>query len=125
MLGLLHLAALPALLPLPLPFWLKLMLAAAIAASCFVSFRNHVSGVSGRAIRELILKPEGTLEVMLGDGSRFEASVGQQSTLWPWLIVLLIERPGGLRPRPLIILPDTLQGEDQRWLRSWLRWVLI
>ncbi len=121
---LLHIAALLGLLPIRLPLGLKLILAAVVAASGVVSLRRHALRVAGISVRELILKADGAVEGTQGDGSRFEAKVSLQSTIWPWLIVLLLERPGSPRLRPLVVLPDALPAEELRILRSWLRWKL-
>lgn len=124
LLFLLHIAALLGLMPIQLPLWLKLLLTAVVAASG-VSLGRHALQVAGTSVRELILKADGTVEGTRADGSRFEARVSRQSTLWPWLIVMLLERPGSLRLHPLILLPDALPPGELRILRSWLRWKLI
>ncbi len=124
LLCLLHLAALLGLIPLPLPFWLKLLLAGVIAAAGIASLRDKALRISSISVRELILKADGTVEGTLEDGSRFEAKVSRHSVLWPWLIVMLLERPGSSPPHSLIVLPDCLAAGELRALRSWLRWKL-
>lgn len=122
MLALLHLAALASLLPLQAPAWLKLALAAALIASLGISIRRHALLMAVSSIRELILKADGEVEGLLNDGRRFDARVSGQTTISPWLIVVLLESPGSRRMRPLVILPDSLPEEDGRVLRTWLRW---
>ena len=87
---LLHLAALASLLPLPFSLWLKLALAAVIAVSVCISIRRHALLFAASSIRELVLKADGTVEGMRNDGGRFDARVSGQSTVLPWLIVMLL-----------------------------------
>jgi hypothetical protein len=124
MLALLHLAAFGSLLPLDIPVWLKLALAAAIAASLGVSIRRHALLKAASSIRELVLKADGAVEGLRKDGGRFDARVSGQTTSLSWLIVMLLELPGSRRLHALVILPDALPAEDGRILRAWLRWKL-
>lgn len=121
---LLHLAALCSLLPLDFPAWIKLALVAAIGVSVGIAVRRHALLLAAASVRELILKNDGAVEGLRHDGSRFDASVSGQTTVLPWLIVMLLELPGSRRLHPLLILPDSLPAEDRRILRAWLRWKL-
>jgi hypothetical protein len=123
-LALLHLAALGSLVPLNIHAWLKLALASTIMASLGMSIRRHALLLTMSSIRELVLKDDGSIEVRRNDGGQFEASVSGQTAVLPWLIVMLLQLPGSRRLQPLLILPDSLPGEDGRILRSWLRWKL-
>ncbi len=120
----LHLAALAALLPLHIPVWIRLALAAAVAVSFAISIRRHALLLAAGSIRELNLKTGGMIEGQRKDGKHFEATVSGQTTLLPWLIVLLLQTPGSKRPYPMVILRDSLPAEDGRILRAWLRWKL-
>lgn len=123
-LGLLHLAALASLVPLPLSAPTKLLMAAAIALSSAVSVYRHALRQSASSIRVLFLNDDGTIRGERNDGSWFEAKVAGQSTVFQWMVVMLIDLPGGHRFQPLIILPDSLPAGDGRILRAWLRWKL-
>lgn len=121
-LALLHLAAIASLLPLQAPAWLVLAFASALVVSLGISIRRHALLMAVSSIRELVLKVDGEVEGLLNDGRRFDARVYGQTTISPWLIVILLELPGSMRLRPLVILPDSLPAEDGRILRTWLRW---
>lgn len=116
------LAALASLIPLHIPVWAKLMLAAAIGLSVGFSIRRHALLLAVTSIRELFLKADGSVEGLRTDGKRFDARVSGHSTVLSWLIVVLLELPGSRRLYPLVILPDSLPLEDSRILRAWLRW---
>ena len=121
LLVLLHLAALAGLVPLDFPPWLKLLAGAAVSASAVASIRRHASLTAPGSVRELVLLADGSIE---GErrGRSFTAAVSRQSTVFPWLVVLLLEAPAWFRPLPVVILPDSLPPDEMRALRSWLRW---
>lgn len=121
-LALLHLAALGSLMPLDIPVWLKWALAAVLAASFVASIRRHALHQAASSVRELVLKSDGGIEGLRRDGGRFDAGVSAQTTVLPWLIVILLEIPGLRRGHPVVVLPDALTAEDWRTLRAWLRW---
>ena len=121
---LLHLAALASLLPLDFPAWLKLALVAAIGVSVGISVRRHALLIAAASLHELVLKSDGAVEGLRHGGSRLDASVSAQTTVLPWLVVMLLELPDSRRLHPLLILPDSLPAEDGRILRAWLRWKL-
>lgn len=94
----------------------------AIIASCLVALRRHVLGLAATSVRELFLREDGSVEVTLANGDRYDAAVSGRSTIWPWLVILQLEGRDAARRQPLVILPDALAGGEWRVLRSWLRW---
>ena len=124
LLGLMLLAALGSLVPLDLPLWSRLIAAGAAMLSVVTGIRRHAFLSSVRSIRELTLKADGTVEVA-GAGLRFfPAVVSPQSTVFPWLVVLLLEVPDSRSLLPVVILRDSLPPDEFRLLRSWLRWMV-
>ncbi|MBV6476057.1 MAG: hypothetical protein KJZ92_08045 [Rhodocyclaceae bacterium] len=119
---LLHFAGLVGLFPLALPPGSKLAMSLAIIASCLVALRRHVLGLAATSVRELFLREDGSVEVTLANGDRYDAAVSGRSTIWPWLVILQLEGRDAARRQPLVILPDALAGGEWRVLRSWLRW---
>lgn len=111
------------LLPLPVPGILVL------AFFVFASFVWTLSGLFGRRrYVRLSLQRDGTLDYALKNGETGSARVDPQSTLMPWLLILLLRRREGDVPgrlSSLVLLPDTLSGEDFRQLRLWLRWQVV
>ncbi|MBS3916496.1 MAG: hypothetical protein KGZ31_02250 [Sulfuritalea sp.] len=123
-LALLHLAALASLVLLPFPVWLRFGLATTIVVSSFISIHRHAMRRAAASIRVLVLNDDGTIHGVKNDGGRFDAKVAGQSTVFHWMVVILLELPGSRRFHPLIILPDALPTEDGRILRAWMRWKL-
>lgn len=123
LLAALHLAALGSLVPLALPWWLKLAGAAIIAASAVAAIRRHALLAAPVSVYELALGADGSVVAGRRDGGRLTASVSPRSTGFPWLVVVLLAAPGARRLLPVVILPDALPAQEFRSLRSWLRWV--
>lgn len=121
-LAFMHLAAMASLLVLPFPHWHKLALAAVIFGSVSILVRRHALLLSAVSIRELVLNADGSVGILRNDGRRTEGRVSRQSTVLPYLIVILLDLPGSRGINSLLILPDSLTVEDRRLLRTWLRW---
>jgi toxin CptA len=122
MLALLHLAALGSLFSLDLPAWLRLIAACAVILSAVSATRRHALLLSPYSVRELTLGADGSVEATSPVRNSFPAAISPQSTVFPWLVVLLLDAPGSRRLVPVVILPDSLQADEFRALRSWLRW---
>jgi toxin CptA len=122
MLALLHLAALGSLFPLDLPAWPRLVAACAVILSAVTAIRRHAFLLSPYSVRELTLGADGSVEAASPGQNSFPAAISLQSTVFTWLVVLLLDAPGSRRRVPVVILPDSLQADEFRALRSWLRW---
>jgi len=122
---LLILATLTSVVLLPLAPWIKLFIAIPVGISVLVSLYRHALLLDKAAAKSLLLKADGSAEVMLADGYCFEARVSPRSTLFPWLMVLQLDRMDSAQARSLLVLPDMLPQEDLRILRCWLLWKTI
>ncbi|HEX8987053.1 MAG TPA: protein YgfX [Rhodocyclaceae bacterium] len=71
-------------------------------------------------VRTLTLGIDGGLVAMLRDGSSGTAVVLPQTTVFPWLVVLLLRF--GSRTISLALPPDGMSAGGHRQLRLWLRW---
>ncbi len=67
-------------------------------------------------------KKEGALEI-LADGEWQPAHLAPDSLVLPGLTVLRYQTQGQRRFKTLVLLGDSLPGEDFRRLRVWLRWL--
>lgn len=101
---------------------------ALLLAGLIYSLSRQISLQLGEErITELALHEDGTLTWQRYSGLKEQLRVDPQSTLMPWLAVLLlhpVQSPGrpAARRRVLTVLPDALSAEDFRQLRLWLRW---
>lgn len=108
-----HAVAAAALAPTSLPVPAKLLVGLFIVLSLFRSLRR-------RPAAALTLRADGAVDVLRPDGTRQEARVLPATTVYPWLVVLVVTAAG--RRQSLVLPVDALGGEGHRQLRLWLRW---
>jgi len=106
---------------LPVPFLPKLACILTIAWAATASIRRHALLKTPKAFRTLVLLADGGIEALSADGECLNAEVSSHSTLFPWLIVLLLKTPSGRSPQAVLISADSMTADEQRQLRSRLR----
>lgn len=109
-----HLFAGVGVLLLDLPALWCAGLLAAIVADYAVTGRMGWAGT-------LRCGADGHFEVQAGD-EWLDAELSPETVVWPWLVVLHYRLAGAHRPVARVILPDSLDEEDFRRLRVWLKW---
>ncbi|TCJ14751.1 hypothetical protein EZJ19_09215 [Parasulfuritortus cantonensis] len=94
--------------------WQPAVLVIALAAS-FIQYT--------RSRRTTVLRghADGRLEIRVGDDWH-PATVGPDTVVLSWLVVMRYRMEGGRRHASLVVLPDSLPAQDFRHLRIWLRW---
>ena len=112
-----HSLAALGLVPTSLPLAIKLPFCLALALSLAFSLHRHALRMP---ILALTLKADGHLEIERRDGGLIEAQIHPGTTVFPWLVVLLLRLEG--RVLALTLPPDALEPEGHRQLRLWLRW---
>jgi len=112
-----HAVALLVVSSLELLVWIKLVLLFPMAISAW-NCRKYWHGAE--QIILLNLRDKGALAYVRMNGATGDASVHRQSTVTPWLTVILLKSGKGLES--LVLLPDALNPDDYRRLRVWLRW---
>lgn len=115
-----HLAALPVLLPLPLPFWAKGGLLLGLAVSLYHSHRTHIARAAPRAIREAIWDETGAWRLSLAGGDLVRADLLPDSYVSLSLVVLNF-RTRERRRMGLILPADALPPHYLRRLRVRLK----
>jgi hypothetical protein len=112
-----HALAAFALVPTGLPLAAKLALALAVCVSLIATLIRHALRPS---LAALTLRGDGRLDLERRDGTHAEATVDRCTTVFSWLVVLLLRTEGG---KIALTLPSDALGPDQhRRLRLWLRW---
>lgn len=112
--------ALPVLLPLPL--WLKLVLAGLGTASLTYHVRRDCLRNLPRSLVGLQLGPDCTCLIGNRRGEWREADVLASSFVAPYLTLLNLRPRGSRFPQHVVVLPDAVAAEDFRQLRVLLRW---
>lgn len=108
-----HVTAAGAVLSAVLPPWLAAVLLVLIGASLAHQRRRSVTV-------GLVLGGDGRLQIVGADGTATEIVVHPHTLVLSFLVVLLFRQEGRLRS--LTLLTDSLEHEDFRQLRLWLRW---
>ena len=97
--------------------WIKLALLLGILWSAWRVLKN----LQGRQrIIRLTLRRDGLLDYSRLNGETGEARIHPHTTVTPQLAVVLLRSAG--RIEPLVLLADSLDAEEFRQLRLWLRW---
>ena len=111
----LHVLAGASLFQAELPAWTRWAGLPALAASAAYYLRRRGTTV-------MRLEPDGSLLVRSDRDEWQAAIVLPQTSVSPWLSVLRYRLEGERWSRSLALLPDSLQTDDFRRLRVWLRW---
>ena len=106
--------------PTVLPLAVKLALWTALAFSAWRSIAIHALRRSARAVAALTLRSDGNPEIEYRNGEHIHVQVDGRTTVFPWLVVLLMNREG--RILALTLPRDALEADAHRQLRLWLRW---
>jgi len=108
-----HVVAAGAVLASALPAWLTALLVGLVGAS--LARQRRPMPVAG-----LVLRGEGRIDTVAADGATAEAAIHPHTLVLAGLVVLLYRQGGRLRA--LTLLSDSLDAEEFRQLRVWLRW---
>lgn len=115
-----HSGVLGLLAAVTISFWIKLLLLPAIL---FSAWRVLKSIWRRQRIIRLTLRADGRLDYLRLNAAIGEARIHPHTTVTPQLTVLLLSSER--RIEPLVLLPDSLDAEEFRQLRLWLRWQAV
>ncbi len=110
------------LLPLPMPAVLLAALLALLLLSAMHTVYHQALRQGRRAIIALAPVDRKHIRVLLRDGRWQSGQVLDSSTVGPGLTVLNLRFEAQRRPCHLVLLGDSMEAEDFRRLRVWLRW---
>lgn len=110
------------LLPaLPLPLWMKLLMAGLLLASAAHAVALHALRRGDSAVTAIELADREQLKLLTGDGLWLSGRLLGSSTVSIGLTLLNIRLDrGGIRH--VLITGDGIDADDYRRLRVWLRW---
>ena len=117
---LVHITPLLLLPLLPLPHWLKLVIAATVLYRLLDSWRRQVRRGHPDAVRDVIWNEAGHCQLILNSGQQRDVRLASQAFILPWLVVLHF-RTSCWRLRYLPVLADMLDEETFRRLRVRLK----
>lgn len=117
-----HAAISGLLLMLPLPAWIVAGAVMLLLASAAHSVYRYALLRGRSAITALAFDDRETIAVGLRDGGWHAGRVLGTSTVGATLTILNIVFDGRRLPVPVVLLADSLDANDFRRLRVWLRW---
>jgi toxin CptA len=117
-----HIAALAVMLFVNIPLWVPLIAAAALAVHLLVVIRRQALLLTPDAAAAIEIRSDNTLAVQVRGGAWNEYAVLGNTYVSPYLTVLNLQQTDGHAVRRITLLPDSLDAEDFRKLRVWLRW---
>ena len=117
-----HAAAIAAVLMVELPQWLKVVAIALLIAQCAVVVRRQAFLTGANAATAIEITSDHRLNVETRSAGWCEHEVLGSTYVTPYLTVLNLRRSSTRVARHVLLLPDSLNADDFRKLRVWLRW---
>jgi len=97
--------------------------AALVMLLCSLLFELRMAlRLGGRAVVKLRISASETLQFAMRDGQWHEGKVLGSTTVTSFLTVINLRVVTHSRIRSIVILPDSMDADDYRRLRVWLRW---
>lgn len=106
----------------PLPHWFAVLLMPLFLGSAWHTLRRDGFRTLRQSLIALRLDADCRCEFQTRTGAWHEAALLGSSFISPYLTVLNLKPAGGRLVKYLVILPDTVDAEDFRRLRVWLKW---
>lgn len=116
--------ALSSLALVPIPLFVRVLVAVPSIAVCSLAIRRHALLRSSRSLVAIRPLPEGICIVTTVSGGETEAAVMPDSVAWSWMLLLRLVLDGKRRPVSILVLRDSVAEADWRRLSIWLRWKL-
>jgi toxin CptA len=117
-----HVAAAVLLWIVPVPVTVKAALTLAVAVSLIYFMARDAALHAARSIVALELREDGGIACQTRNGAWLECVLLGSSYVSPGMTVVNLQARGWLGYRRVILVPDNVDAEDFRRLRTWLRW---
>ncbi|WP_090721576.1 protein YgfX [Nitrosomonas sp. Nm166] len=122
LLNLTHFAAVGLLWPLTLPLDIKMVIVAMLLMSLIYYLRQDALLTSNTAVVAFALSDEMQCTLTTRAGKQIICKVQGDTFVAPYLTVLNLKPAGKFLMRSVVILPDSIDAQEFRQLRVWLRW---
>ena len=119
---LIHAGAILLLLPLSIPWWVKLLGVILLLVNFCVSVRQYVARRSQQAIIKASVNEQGQWFVTLRQGNTHPAKLLPHSYCSQWCVILrlTVQLENKAKRRAIVIMPDSVSASVFRRLRSYL-----
>ncbi|MBS0298779.1 MAG: hypothetical protein JSR32_02410 [Proteobacteria bacterium] len=122
LLGLAHCAAGAVLWPLALPLGVKAVIVILLVISLIYYLRKDALLTASDAAMALTLTDEMTCILTMRSGQAIACRISDNTFVAPYLTVINLQPTEKFFLRSVTILPDSIDAEEFRRLRIWLRW---
>ena len=120
--SLVHVAAAGVLWIVPLPVTVKAALTLAIAVSLIYFMARDAALHAARSIVALELREDGGIACQNRNGAWLDCKLLGSTYVSPGMTVVNLRVRGWFGSRRVILVPDNVDADDFRRLRTWLRW---
>jgi len=122
LLALVHGAAIAIVLLVNIPPWAAVVAAAGLAVNLFVAVRQHALLQTPNSAVAIEIGNDDKLGIQSRRGEWSEYAVLGNTYVTAYLTVLNLRQTDTRAVRRIALFPDSLDAEDFRKLRVWLRW---
>ena len=116
-----HGAAIAAVVAVEMPLWITFVAIAALFANLVVELRHALLRMPDSVVA-LEVNSDDALAIHLRRGGWRECEVLGNTYVVSFLVILNLRETLSRSARRVVILPDSIDAEDFRQLRVWLRW---
>jgi toxin CptA len=117
-----HGAAIAVVVLVDIPVPVKAVAAAGLAGYWLVIVRRQSLLLTADSAVAIEISSDGNFSIQTRRGEWSECEVLGSTYVTPWLTVLNLRESEDRASRRIVILPDSVDAEDFRKLRLWLRW---
>ena len=121
-LALAHGAAIAIVLLISIPFWAQLIAAAGLSVHMFVVVRRQALLLMPNSPVAIEFGSDNKLSVQTRHGEWSEYAVLGDTYVTAYLTVMNLRQTDSHEVKRIAILPDSVDADDFRKLRVWLRW---
>jgi len=116
-----HGAAIAAVVVVEMPLWITFVAIAALFANLVIELRHALLRMPDSVVA-LEVNSDDALAVQLRRGGWRECEVLGSTYVVSFLVILNVRESVSRKARRIVILPDSIDPENFRQLRVWLRW---
>jgi toxin CptA len=120
--SLVHVAATTVMWIVPIPVVGKAAVTLAIAVSLIYFMARDAALHAARSIVALELREDGEIACQTRNGAWLDCELLGSSYVSPAMTIINLRPRGWPGDRRIILVPDNVDAEDFRRLRTWLRW---
>ena len=117
-----HVCAIGLILTIGLPQWVTLAAAVGLVIQCMIVVYREALLRGGKPIIALEVTSDHGINIKTRRGGWQEGEVLGSTYVTPYLTIMNLRLSGERLARHVTLLPDSLDGDDFRRLRVWLKW---